>query len=252
MQTKSLPKHSALLRKYSAWLISYRYSRSVLESYPRIAGRFLEFWGAKQISKVLPADIQDFFAAIALRDLSADIVRRYLWALRSFFDYLCLYGIVDRVSPRLVRPKPLPLTAPRAISKANVQRMMNAATNTRDRALLELFYATGCRISEIVNARVEHVDFSQRTLWIRGKGKDRRVFFNKEASQFLRSYLRGRRTGALFESQYLIQRGCVSYNGRCWAGYWCDYTRPATSRGRSVKLDRNRLAAIAHGRSLGD
>jgi site-specific recombinase XerD len=227
---------SKLLKKYFDWLVSYRYSRGVLESYPRIAGRFLDFWGRRPLPKVRPPDIQDFLAAVAVRDLSADIVRRYIWALRSFFDYLCLHGIVDRVSPRMVRPKPRPIEAPRSLSKANVERLMQSTSNVRDRALLELFYATGCRISEIVNARVEHVDFSKGTLWIRGKGKQRRVYFDRVASRYLRSYLRGRKTGSLFESQYLIQKGCVSFNGRYWAGYWKDYTRPAGSRGRSLML----------------
>ena len=128
---------------------------------------------------------------ISIRDLSADIVRRYLWALRSFFDFLCLEGIVDAVAPRLVRPRPLQQTLPRALSKENAIRLIEATSNVRDRALLELFYATGCRISELVGARVEHVDFAKRRIWIYGKGKARRVFFGPAALKYLRRYLSG-------------------------------------------------------------
>jgi site-specific recombinase XerD len=59
---------------------------------------------------------------------------------------------------------------------------------------------------------------------IRGKGHERRVLFGTSAKRAMLTYLRGRTTGFLFESQPQIQEGCVSWNGTCWAGYWLDYT----------------------------
>lgn len=236
MIASSSRRHSAIVKGYLAWLICDRYSRTTLEVYHRVARRFLDFWGRRDLASVRPSDIRDFLTEISIRDLSADIVRRYLWALRSFFDFLCLEGIVDAVAPRLVRPRPLQQTLPRALSKENAIRLIEATSNVRDRALLELFYATGCRISELVGARVEHVDFAKRRIWIYGKGKARRVFFGPAALKYLRRYLSGRATGFLFESQYLVQKGCVSFNGTCWAGYWKDYSKPSTPRNRCLSL----------------
>jgi site-specific recombinase XerD len=223
---------SALVKKYLDWLICDRYSRTTLEVYPRIARRFLDFWGRRALSSVKPSDIRDFLTAMSFRDLSADVVHRYIWGLRSFFDFLCLEGIVDRVSPRQVRARPREQTLPRALSKENAVRLIEAASSVRDRALLELFYATGCRISEIASARVEHVDFAKRSIWVHGKGKDRMVFFGPTANKYLRRYLNGRLTGSLFQSQQCVQRGCVSFNGRAWVGYWLDYTASAIPRQR--------------------
>jgi site-specific recombinase XerD len=179
----------------------------------------MESWGNRPLSKVRPSDVQDFLIERSVRDLSADVVRRYLWGLRSFFDFLCLRGIADDVSPRLVRPRPVELPAPRALSKRNAIRLIESANNVRDRAMLELFFATGCRISELANVRMEHVDVAKGAIWIYRKGgRSRRVFFGPTAKRYLKKYLRGRREGFLFESQYLVQKGCVSWNGRYWAG----------------------------------
>ena len=219
MSPKRFANHE-LVRRYRDWLVCQRYSRTTREVYNRVVGKFLQSWGRRKFSQVRPLDIQEFMTESSRRDISREVVHRYLWALRSFFDFLCLRGVVDEVAPRLVRSRPAPRRLLRALSEANVRRLINAAANPRDRAILELFYATGCRLSELVNIRFEHVDFARRTILVRGKSGDRRVFFGLTAKERLTEHLRGRKTGFLFESQYLVQKGCVSWNGAYWCGYW--------------------------------
>jgi len=226
-----------LVRRFSEWLVCQRYSRTTREVYNRIAGKFFRFWGRRNFSYVSPLDIHQFLTKSSDRDLSGDVVHRYLWALRSFFDFLCLRGVVDEVAPRLVRSRPARRRLLRALSEANVRRLIDSAKNPRDRAILELFYATGCRLSELVNIRLEHVDFAKGTILVRGKGGDRRVFFGMAAKRKLRDHLKSRKTGYLFESQYPVQKGCVSWNGSCWAGYWLDYNEGSgTPRQRCIAL----------------
>src|SRR5579862_1985188 len=195
---------STLLKRYTEWLVCDRYSLTTLQVYPRVAGRFMDFWGRRALAKVRPSDIRDFLTEMSLRDLSTDVVHRYIWALRSFFDFLCLEGVADTVAPRYVRARPLPARLPRSLSKLNAARLIGAASNARDRALLELFYATGCRISEVIETRMEHVDFAKRMILVKGKGKTRRVFFGPLAKKWLLKYLNGRTTGFLFESQHRV------------------------------------------------
>src|SRR4029077_12940148 len=102
MGTKDLTNQELVCR-YREWLVCQRYSRSSRESYNRVAGKFLQFWGRRAFSRVRPLTIQNFMTESARRDLSGEVVHRYLWALRSFFDFLCLRGVVDEVAPRLVR-----------------------------------------------------------------------------------------------------------------------------------------------------
>jgi integrase/recombinase XerD len=226
-----------LLRHYQAWLVCQRYSHTTLKAYDRVASQFLEFWGNRPLDRVRPGDIQDFLVARSERDLSSDIVRRHIWPLRSFFDFLCLRGLVDFVAPRYVRPRPRPLVVPRALSKENALRLIAAAPHPRDRALLELYYATGCRISELVQARLEHVDFQKRSIWIEGKfGKSRRVFFGSTAETYLKRYLGNRKEGFIFENRDPVQKGTVSWNGRGWVGYWKDYNNPIMPFTRSKYL----------------
>ena len=231
------PGNTELVDRYREWLICQRYSRTTHEVYNRVVGKFLNFWGLKSFAGVSHLDVRQFIAESSSRDLSGEVVHRYLWALRSFFDFLCIHGVVDEVAPRLVRPRPAKRPLPRALSRKNVSRLIRGAKNHRDRALLEMFYATGCRSSELLNARLEHVDFAKRTLLVRGKSGERRVLFGLPAKRALKQYLQRRTSGYLFESQYPVQKGCVSWNGQCWAGYWLDYSEGSTiPRQRCVAL----------------
>src|ERR1700733_12770814 len=157
-----------LVRKYGEWLICQRYSRTTMEVYNRVANRFLSYCGRRHFSQVTHLDIRKFILKMGERDLSGEIVHRYLWALRSFFDFLCMHGIADKSAPRLVRSRPTKRPLPRALSRQNVHRLLNAATNPRDRSLLEVYYSTGCRVSEVIGVRLEHVDFRKRTIIVTG------------------------------------------------------------------------------------
>lgn len=223
--------------RFSDWLVCQRYSITTLGNYNRVMRKFFEFWGNKTLSSVTHLDIRAFLIEVSKRDLSADVMHRYLWALRCFFDFLCRGGIVDEVAPRFVRPRPNHRCLPKTLSEANVKRLIRAAKNARDRAIFELFYATGCRVSELVEIRMSDIDFSKRTIRIFGKGHERRVLFGGTAKGTMLKYLQGRTTGFLFESQPLIQKGSISRCDGCWAGYWVDYAdKGGQPRRRRVRL----------------
>jgi site-specific recombinase XerD len=76
---------------------------------------------------------------------------------------------------------------------------MHAASTLRARAILEIFYATGCRLTEVAQLRVCDVDFRHGEIRVLGKGNRERVaLFGEYAAKALRAYLDGRKTGALF------------------------------------------------------
>jgi site-specific recombinase XerD len=133
---------SELALRFSDWLICQRYSRTTLNTYNRVITKFCLFWGTKKLSSVTHLDVRAFLIDVSKRELSADVMHRYIWALRCFFDFLCRGGVVDDVAPRLVRPRPVHRPLPRTLSEANVRRLIRAAGNARDRAIFELFYAT--------------------------------------------------------------------------------------------------------------
>ena len=94
--------------------------------------------------------------------------------------------------------------------------------------------------------RLEHVDFRKRTIFVKGKSGERQVFFSSAARTWLLRYLAGRESGYLFESRHRVQRGCVSWNGKGWVGYWLDYrNRNGERRQRSIYLGRPRSMGCA-------
>jgi site-specific recombinase XerD len=232
--------NAELAAQFMEWLICQRYSASTITTYRRVTQEFIKFWGDKTISLVTHLDVREFLIEMSRRDLSADIVHRYLWGLRCFFDFLCLGGLVDEVAPRLIRPRPVKRQLARSLSEKNIRRLIAATTNNRDRAIVELIYATGCRAGELLRIRLEHVDFKNMTIKVSGKGSERRVIFGHKAKNALLAYLRGRTSGNLFESQSRVQKGSVSRHGNLWSGYWLDYSR----RGQRCSVKR---ISLGHG-----
>lgn len=219
-------------------MVCQRYAPRTMRTYRRVTEDFLNFWGWSRLSNVTHLDVREFLIEMSRRDLSADVEHRYLWALRCFFDFLCLGGLVDEVAPRLLRPRPRKRSIPRSLSERNVARLIAAARNPRDKAIIEMFYATGCRVSELINVRLDDVDFKTRTIKVSGKnGSERRVLFGHIAKQCVLNYLRGRLTGFLFETQPRVQRGSVAQSKTAWAGYWLDYlTSETPGRHRRITL----------------
>jgi site-specific recombinase XerD len=221
-------RNDQLASKFLDWMVCQRYSWHTIWVYKRVLEDFLFFWGRSKLSNVTHLDIRNFLIEMSRRDLSADIAHRFLGGLRCFFDFLCIRGLVDEVAPRLIRPRPSKRSIPRSLSEKNVRRLIAAARNPRDKAIIEVFYATGCRASELVNIRLEQIDFKTRTIKVAGKGSERRVMFGHKAKRAMLEYLQGRQSGHLFQSIAVVQQGSVVRSKFSWNGYWNDYTEART------------------------
>jgi site-specific recombinase XerD len=174
--------------------------------------------------------------------LTIEGANRYLWALRTFFDFLYLGGVVDTVVPRLIRGRPTRKKLPRVLNEAEVVRLISSTKHIRDRAILELLYATGCRIGEVVKIKISDINFSGRTIRVFSKGRERLVPFGQTARKLMLRYLGQRRTGFLFVTKIPQQTGCVSPSGRAWMGYWKDHTQGKDQvRRRYVYLGSRKL-----------
>src|SRR5579863_9166051 len=81
-----------LADRFRDWLVCLRYSRSSREAYGRVMQAFLKFCGRMKFSSITPADISNFLIEESRRSLAQDVAHRYIFALRCFFDFLCLGG----------------------------------------------------------------------------------------------------------------------------------------------------------------
>jgi len=134
---------------------------------------------------------------------SARSTARRLSTLRRFYQYLVRERILGH-DPSTAVPAPrLGRSLPKAISEASVEQLLNApdtnqALGLRDRAMLELMYATGLRVSELVRLLGVQVNLRQGALRVTGKGeKERLVPMGEEAMQWLQRYVRSARPALL-------------------------------------------------------
>jgi len=160
----------------------------------------------------------DFYIQKLHGNLTARSVVRKIVSLRSFFRYLLLDGYVDRdpaetlESPKVWQSLPHYLNE-RKVEELLVQPDLNKPNGLRDRAMLEMMYATGLRVTELIQARLEEVDFEIGFIRTMGKGsKERIVPLGNSAMKWVQRYLTEARPRFLIRripSQFLFltQRG---------------------------------------------
>jgi len=94
--------NSELADKFGEWIIAQRFSRTSHQAYTKVARSFCRFLGKRPIQTATHMDVRYFLIEAMKRNLSVDGYNRHLYALRPFFDFLYMGGIVDRVAPRLI------------------------------------------------------------------------------------------------------------------------------------------------------
>lgn len=181
-------------------------STNTLLAYRRDLTRYTAFLGSRGChgpADVTEADVEDFLLAVRTGSdgrtaLSASSSARIVVAVRGWHKFLLLDGVTGLDPARAVKPPAPPKRLPTAISVGDVERLLDAAgvgdgpVPLRDRALLELVYGTGARISEAVGLDVDDVDRTPGRAAVRlsGKGSRERVVpLGSFALEALEAYL---------------------------------------------------------------
>ena len=228
----SLRLNLEMVERFVLWLKAQKYAPSTCQRYCRIGKKLCHYIGRRPLSSVTPMDVGDFLSATLPNRWADGYIADQLCALRCFFDFLYLGGVVDRVAPRFLKCRPKPRALPRVLTRTEITKLLRAATHPRDRALVELFYATGCRLGELRLLRVETIDFKARKFSVRSKRKERIVYFGAHAAKALRVYLDGRKTGYVFQDKIASQKGYITHVKKgVWLGVWKEY-RPGERRGK--------------------
>jgi len=158
-----------VVSRFGIWLNHQKYLPATRKVYCRIAREICEFSKGKSLRAVAPLDVSEFLDHVSKPSWTHSQFRYVLTALRCFFDFLYLGGLVDTVAPRFVRG-PIKITKlPRVLSQVQVRRLIESASNPRDRALLEFLYATGCRVGEAAAVKIEDIDFRHRRIQVYSK-----------------------------------------------------------------------------------
>ncbi|HLB11480.1 MAG TPA: site-specific tyrosine recombinase XerD [Dehalococcoidia bacterium] len=178
------------------------FSGNTLEAYSNDLSQLTEFLGQGQAKAVQSwadvdkASIISFILSLKERQYAPATLARKAAAVKSFFRFLSAEGILDRDptedvdSPRVDKPLPKYLTIEEVAALLEQPAKNPSPEGLRDRAMLELLYATGMRVSELVGLNVEDLDLSEGFVRCLGKGsKERMVPLHAEAAGTVSAYL---------------------------------------------------------------
>jgi len=196
-------------------------SRNTLESYRRDLNKFAA-WLEKQrgvtILETTHADIQGFLAhLVGGEKAKATSTSRAISSMKRLFRYLLRQNRISADPTLQIATPKMPRSLPKSLTEPDVELLLNApdvqtALGLRDRSMLEVLYATGLRVSELVGLNVAQVSLDMGVVRVMGKGsKERLVPLGEEALDWIRRYLGEGRpellAGKLSDALFVTHRG---------------------------------------------
>ena len=206
--------------RYIAYLEAERnVSAYTVRNYTKDLQEFFQFaadQGLDTLRKVDKQTLRSYLAYLIQRGYAKTSIARRLSAIRSFYRFLMREELISvspaatTVSPKLDKRLPVFLTVEEA--KRLVESPdLSTPQGQRDRALMELLYASGLRVSELVNINIDQINLSTNEIRVWGKGsKERVVLIGGQAAQAIENYinqgrkemLAGKKNSALFVNRY--------------------------------------------------
>ncbi|MER3445686.1 MAG: site-specific tyrosine recombinase XerD [Candidatus Dadabacteria bacterium] len=173
-------------------------SKNTLESYGRDVLKFVVFLEEKNITdidQVVYNHILDFLTYLKERGLRPKSISRALISIRQFFKFLLTERLIESDPAFLIRTPKIKRVLPEVLSLEDVEKLLSSPDESspegiRDKCMLEVLYATGIRVSELVELRLNDVNFELGYIIAYGKGsKERIVPIGDKAKNKLREYL---------------------------------------------------------------
>lgn len=196
-------------------------SNNTKESYGFDLGKFIEYLEknkVKSIDKITRDHITDYLMSEKEKGIGPNSLSRNLVSIRMFFRFLLMNNYIENdITSALDTPR-LWKILPDVLSVKEVDKILNSPDTKlkfglRDKALMELMYATGLRVSEVVNLNVSDINMEVGFLKCKGKGsKERIVPLGKTAIFVLKNYLN--KTRAVFMKDLLIGNVFLSQQGK--------------------------------------
>jgi integrase/recombinase XerC len=220
-------------------------SANTVAAYRRDVAQFLAFAaraGVTDPGRVEPLLLRRFLALLRTRGLAASSIARKGAALRACFRYLARRGLVNADPAAGLGTPRGPRRLPVVLRQGQVDRLLDGPPTAgpiglRDRAILELLYATGMRVGELCGLRLADVDLAADTVRVLGKGsRERMLPFGEPARAALLAYLAGGRSAMLPAGGDAVTLQAMFFNRR---------GRPMTPRDVRGMVERYRAAAGA-------
>lgn len=170
-------------------------TRQAYERDLRLFCKTLGFKNSDALVNVSREQITGYMTQLKENGLAAATIARKLAAIKAFYRFMTAEGYMDANPAEVVEAGTKGIKLPRVLSEDEVVRLLNqpditTAEGFRDRTMLEVLYATGMRVSELINLTLERVDLNMKYIIAFGKGsKERIVPLGSVAAEFLQQYL---------------------------------------------------------------
>lgn len=170
-------------------------TRQAYERDLRLFCKTLGFKNSDALVNVSREQITGYMTQLKEKGLAAATIARKLAAIKAFYRFMTAEGYMDANPAEVVEAGTKGIKLPRVLSEDEVVRLLNqpditTAEGFRDRTMLEVLYATGMRVSELINLTLERVDLNMKYIIAFGKGsKERIVPLGSVAAEFLQHYL---------------------------------------------------------------
>ena len=220
-----LTKEDSDLRSFFNYLyIEKGLSKNTIEAYKNDIGDFISWTKKKKIIDykfVNESQINKYIANLFKKNLKSSSVNRKISSLKIFYIYLVKKRQINS-SPlsEIISPKKEQYL-PSSMSESEVEKLLQSPDcskkiENRDKAMIEMLYATGMRISELVNLKITDVDIDRSVLKVLGKGsKERLIPFGEKALDSLNSYLKERKNSNAKEV-FISNRGTKMSRTAFW------------------------------------
>ncbi|HEX3083349.1 MAG TPA: site-specific tyrosine recombinase XerD [Pyrinomonadaceae bacterium] len=224
-----LPRSSNrdFVREFLAYIqVEKGLSTNTLQSYARDVAK-LQAWAEKNrkpIEKLQRQDLREWIARMSRDGLSPSSISRAVSAARGFFRFLMLDNHIDKHPAEDIKTPQRHSPLPKFLSEEEMERLLLAPdittdTGVRDRALLELMYAAGLRVSEVCGLRAANLELDTALISCHGKGsKERRIPIGKSAVHWLQRYLTVRKQfGNEAKAELFLHRGRTMTRQVAWS-----------------------------------
>ena len=186
---------------------------------------YLERQGIMDIKKVSETSLNSYVLFLEKEGKAASTVSRYIASFKGFFEYCLRQGLITTDPAERLKPPKVEKKFPQILTITETQKLMDgpdmqSSKGIRDKAMLELLYATGIRVSELISLKLTDMNLSMEYVICHEKSKDRIIPFGSSAKEALEIYLEKTREQMLdnLESEYLF----VNCSGKPMSrqGFW--------------------------------
>lgn len=147
----------------------------------------------KPVSTITTADIKMFMYSEAEKK-SPSSMNTFMTPIKLFFSWLQNEEFIIKNPCASIKPVKEPKRMRKPLTEEQVEQLRDSMLTRREKAILEFFLSTGCRLSEVLNVKIKELDFNNKTLLVIGKGnKERKVYFTERCKRALLNYLKDRK-----------------------------------------------------------